>query len=125
MTIRGETVAARDHRDIASPIDLDQRDFLLVEPREHVKSNAATAVQHDDARWKVGIGFEVAVGFLLLRIVGKAVADKERAASLRSTAAVGPLAGRVETPRFRCASRRLQGAAEAIARPLRGPASRP
>ena len=79
IAIGGEAIAAGDHRDVASPVDLDERHLLLVEPREHVEGDAAAAVQHDDARRKVGVGFEVAVGFLLLRIVGEAIANEERA----------------------------------------------
>ena len=77
LSIGRKAIAAGDRHDIARPIDFDQRHFLLVEPGQDVEGDAAAAVQHDDPRRQVGIAFEVAVGFLLLRIVGEAVADEE------------------------------------------------
>ena len=75
----GEAIAADDCYRVSGPIDLDQRHFLLVEPGQHVKGDAAAAVQHDDPRRQVRVAFEVAVGLLLLRIVGEAVANEQRA----------------------------------------------
>ena len=73
-----EAVAADDNDSVAGPVDLDERHVLLVEPGQHIEGDASATVQHDDPRRKVRVALEVAVAFLLLRIVGEAVADEER-----------------------------------------------
>src|ERR1700722_26865 len=78
MTICREAVATNDRYGVAGPIDLHQRHLLLVEPGQHIEGDAATAVQHDDPRRKVGIAFEVPILLLPLRIVGEAIPNKER-----------------------------------------------
>ena len=79
MTVCRKAVATNDRDGVAGPINLDQRHLLLVEPGQYVEADAAAAVQHDDARRKVSVAFEVAVGLLLLRIVGEAIPNEERA----------------------------------------------
>ena len=78
MAIGGKAIAADDGYRVSSPIDFDERDPLLVEPSQYIEGDAAAAVQHDDPRGQVGVAFEVAIGLLLLRIVGEAVAYEER-----------------------------------------------
>ena len=78
VSIRGETVAADHSHRVPGPIDFDQRNILLLQPRQHAERDVAAAVQHDDPRRKVGVAFEEAIGLLLLRVMGEAVADKER-----------------------------------------------
>ncbi len=52
---------------------------MLVEPSQDIECDAAAAVQRDDQRREVRVAFEEAIGLLLLRIAGEAVADDERA----------------------------------------------
>ena len=78
MAIGGKAIAADDGYRVSSLIDFDERDPLLVQPSQYIEGDAAGSVQHDDPRGQVSIAFEVPVGFLLLRIVGEAVAYEER-----------------------------------------------
>jgi hypothetical protein len=78
MTICRKAVPANDCDGLASPINLDQRYILFVEPSEDLECDAAAAVQNDDPRGQIGISLEVSVLLLLLRKVGVAVPDEER-----------------------------------------------
>ena len=75
----GKAVATSDDYRVPRPIDLDQWHLLLVKPGQYVESDAAAAVQHDDARRQVRVASEKAIGLLLRRIVAEAVPNEERA----------------------------------------------
>ena len=64
---------------IASPVDFNKRDFLLRKPVYDIEGNAAGAIDHNDAGGHVPIFRKKPVDFLLLRVVSKALSDKQRA----------------------------------------------
>jgi len=79
LLIGGKALERRYDNDCPGPIDADQRDLLLGEPGQDIERKRSAAIEHNDTRRKLRIGFEEPVGFLLLRIMSEAVSDYEGA----------------------------------------------
>jgi hypothetical protein len=100
-------------RSLGSQVSLGQFRTLLVEKRRKAASlglNCLGPPREFNEGHGGGLGRTP-------RFVHKSAEADRRQHPYDYQQAVGPLAGRVEAPRLRCASRRLQGAAKAIARP--------